>query len=522
MTGALQAIYRRLGPRYPRFALAAVFPLTALVTLGGLGLLTLYESRAGEEFWRLLLVAEALVVVENLLALTVATRLLRPAQPWLHGDRGAGAVRRAWVAFARLPLDFATHRRFLPVVVNIVPISVYITLELALPWSSAFFLAAGSAVVLLYGAFLRFFAMELALRPVLEDVARDLREEVAVGRLTLPLRWRLLLALPAINVITGVVVSGLTAAGDSPDLRDLGWDVLVAVLVAFTLSLGLSALLSRTVAEPIADLRRATERVNAGDLSTRVPVVALDETGRLASSFNRMIAGLQEREALREAFGTYVDPELAERVLAEGAVLEGEDAEVSVLFLDIRAFTAFAERSSARAVVRTLNGFFDLVVPILVEHGGHANKFVGDGLLGVFGAPDRLDDHADRAVEAALDVVKAVGERYGDGLRIGIGVNSGPVVAGTIGGGGHLEFTVIGDTVNTAARVEEVTRETGDDVLITEATRALLARPGWRFETRGTVRLKGKTERVRLHAVFRETPEVPEPREEVVGELRGG
>ncbi len=503
MTRVLHALYRRLGSRYPRLAVAAVFPLAALVALGGLGLLTLYESRAGDEFGRLVLVAEALVVLENALALGVASRLLRPAEPWLGGDRSPGAVRAAWVALARLPVDFVTHRRFLPVVVNIVPIAVYITLELELPWSSAFFLAAGAAVVLLYGAFLRFFAMELALRPVLEDIARDLREEVEVGRLTLPLRWRLLLALPAINVITGVVVSGLTAAGDSPDLVDLGWDVLVAVLVAFTISLGLSALLSRTVAEPIADLRRATERVNAGDLSTRVPVVALDETGRLASSFNQMIAGLQEREALREAFGTYVDPELAERVLAEGAVLEGEEVEVSVLFLDIRAFTAFAERASAREVVRTLNAFFDLVVPILVRHGGHANKFVGDGLLGVFGAPDRVADHADRAVEAALEVAGAVRERYGDNLRIGIGVNSGPVVAGTVGGGGHLEFTVIGDTVNTAARVEEVTRQTGDDVLVTEATRTRLDRPDWHFAPRGTVLLKGKTERVQVHAATR-------------------
>jgi adenylate cyclase len=214
-----------------------------------------------------------------------------------------------------------------------------------------------------------------------------------------------------------------------------------------------------------------------------------------------MVAGLQEREALREAFGTYVDPDLADRVLSEGAVLEGEEVEVSVLFLDIRDFTAFAERASPREVLDTLNAFFDVVVPVLIHHGGHANKFVGDGLLGVFGAPDRVEDHADRAVEAALDLVAVVRERHGDVLRIGIGVSSGPVVAGTIGGGGHLEFTVIGDAVNTAARVEEVTRQTGDDVLVTEATRERLHRPPpGGFEPRGSVLLKGKTERVQLHA----------------------
>ena len=109
-------------------------------------------------------------------------------------------------------------------------------------------------------------------------------------------------------------------------------------------------------------------------------------------------------------------------------------------------------------------------MPVLVRHGGHANKFVGDGLLGVFGAPERLPDHADRAVAAAIEIARLVDDAYGDELRIGIGVNSGPVLAGTIGGGGRLEFTVIGDAVNTASRVEQVTRETGDTVLITEAT----------------------------------------------------
>jgi class 3 adenylate cyclase len=229
-------------------------------------------------------------------------------------------------------------------------------------------------------------------------------------------------------------------------------------------------------------------------------VVGSDETGRLAVSFNRMVAGLEERERLREAFSAFVDPRVADRVMGEGARLEGEEGEVTVLFLDIRGFTAFAERSSAREVVGELNRFYELVVPVLACHGGHANKFVGDGLLAVFGAPERLGDHADRGVAAALEIAGVVRDAYGDSLRIGIGVNSGPVVSGTVGGGGRLEFTVIGDTVNTAARVEEVTRATGDDVLVTESTRALLEDDHGGFLERGSVPLKGKSERVRLYA----------------------
>jgi class 3 adenylate cyclase len=231
-----------------------------------------------------------------------------------------------------------------------------------------------------------------------------------------------------------------------------------------------------------------------------VPIVSTDEIGSLSRAFNTAVAGLEERERLREAFGVFIDPDVAERVLREGTVLEGEEVEVSVLFLDIRGFTAFAERASARAVVARLNEFYDLVVPVLLRHGGHTDKFVGDGLLGVFGAPDRLPDHADRAVAAAIDMVCSVREHYGDSLRVGIGVSSGPVVAGTIGGGGRLEFTVIGDAVNTAARVEGVTRETGEALLVTEATRCLLTRDCGGFEQRGEVELKGKSERVRLWA----------------------
>jgi class 3 adenylate cyclase len=214
-----------------------------------------------------------------------------------------------------------------------------------------------------------------------------------------------------------------------------------------------------------------------------------------------MVAGLSERERLREAFGAFVDPQVVARVLEAGTTdLEGEEVEVSVLFLDIRGFTALAERAGAREVVQRLNVFYGHVVPVVERHGGHANKFVGDGLLGVFGAPQRLPDHADRAVLAALDIVRTVEEVYSGDLRISVGVNSGPVLAGTIGGGGHVEFTVIGDAVNTASRVEEITRLTGDDVLITEATKELLVLPFRGFVERPTMALKGKTERVRLYA----------------------
>jgi adenylate cyclase len=495
----LRYLLDRLGPRYPRFILAAIFPLSFLVVLGGVWLLDLYVRLEADRFWRILAVTEAAVAVEILAALAVAFRLVRPADPWLHGRRTPETTIAAWRALAGLPLDLIRYARGLPVVVNVVPISVFLTIELGGPFvPDLLVLMAAVSVVVAYSMFLRFFAVELALRPLLEEVSCDLPDGTDLGRATVPLRWRLLVGLPVINVITGVAVVGL--ATDSPSLRTLGVGVLVALGVAFTISFELSLLLLRSIVGPIQDLQRGTERVAAGDFRARVPVVGSDETGRLAGSFNQMVAGLEERARLREAFGAFVDPGLAERVLEEGTALEGEDVEVTVLFVDIRDFTAFAERATAREVVAELNRFYDYVVPLLVHHGGHANKFVGDGLLAVFGAPDRLADHADRAVEAALQVAEVVREAYGGELEIGIGVNSGAVVSGTLGGGGRLEFTVIGDTVNTAARVEEATRETGDVVLITEATHRLLTEDHGGFEERGDVVLKGKTERVRLYA----------------------
>ena len=279
--------------------------------------------------------------------------------------------------------------------------------------------------------------------------------------------------------------------------------MLFAIGVAFTISLELTLLLSRSILAPLNDLRAGTARVAEGDFSARVPVMATDETGSLAGSFNRMVAGLEERERLREAFGTFVDPDVAERVLRQGTILEGEEVEVTVLFLDIRDFTAYAERTSAHDVVARLNDFYEHVVPILLRHGGHANKFVGDGLLAVFGAPERWPDHADRAVAAAREIARVVEEVYRGELRIGIGVNSGTVLAGTIGGGGRLEFTVIGDAVNTAARVEQATRETGDTVLVTDATLRLLQRDRGGFDERPAMALRGKSEPVALFAPCR-------------------
>jgi adenylate cyclase len=282
----------------------------------------------------------------------------------------------------------------------------------------------------------------------------------------------------------------------------------VVIASALTLAVGVpitvGVMLSPSF-RPIRDLAEATDRVAAGDYSQRLPVVQDDDLGVLVASFNRMQAGLAERQRLQAAFGTYVDPALAVRLLEQGDdIFTGERREVTLMFVDVRDFTPFAEANSAEDTVARLNALFEIVVPAVVEAGGHVNKFLGDGALAVFGAPNDLADHADAAVTAAVGIHRLVAERFDGTLRIGIGINTGVVIAGTIGGAGKLEFTLIGDTVNVAARVEQLTKTTGDAILLTHHTvDALTSRPPGLID-RGSHALKGKSASVQVFGLSQE------------------
>jgi len=482
----------------------AQFGIAHLVTIAGLGLLRLYQPMSLGRFLTIIGVSQALVALDNVVSIKLTRRLWRPVGSWERtpaSERTPELTIAAWRALVTLPREYVRRVRFYPFTLLYLPFIAFTTWLLGLPWYSFFIIAAAGTAVIAYELIARYFALEVVIRPVLEPVAAALPPEFRIDVGGLPLRWRLVAVAPVINVITGVVVASLSNQGHHVDLADLGISWLVAVAVSFTISLELVVLVARSIATSIAELQAATERVMAGDLGARVPVVTTDETGRLAQSFNTMIDGLDERERLRRAFGAYVDPGLAERVLAEGADLAGEELEVSVLFLDVRNFTAFAEAARPREVVALLNELWELAVPVLLRHGGHANKFIGDGLLGVFGAPESLRDHGERAVAAALEIAALVGLEFDGRVSVGIGVNSGPVIAGTVGGGGRVEYAVIGDTVNTAARVEAATRVTGDPVLITEATRARVPSTySIEMVERNGIALRGKQAPVRLWA----------------------
>jgi class 3 adenylate cyclase len=500
MPFAFARLYRRLGAGY--FWLFAVFEVVSasVICLATVGLFHLYEPMSVEQFWRVTLFSEAWVLIALGYTFVKSKKLARSLIDWVRAGRPADGAAEAWRTAVSFPRRFVEYTGLVPFLLVALPVAVYFTIEFELPLYSVGIIFGGTTVAVAYSAILHFFAAEAFLRPILADIGQRLPEEFGAPPEGVPLRWKLLGALPLINVITGVVVSGLSQDATA-SINDLGIDVVVAVIVAFTISLELTVLVTRSVLKPVDDLLEATERVKSGDLDARVPLTSGDELGTLAGSFNEMMDGLSEREALRGALGSYVDPAVAERVLDEGELLEGDEVEVTVMIVDVRDFTPFAERSSARETVTFLNEFFELVVPIVLRYRGNANKFLGDGLLAVFGAPERVRDHADHALDAACEIAREVDRRFGGDIRIGVGLNSGPVVVGSVGGGGRLEFAVIGDPVNVAARVEETTRETGDTILLTEATRCLLERVEVELEPRGEIALKGKSEPTGIYAV---------------------
>ena len=507
MERAYEWLYRRTGRRYLDVIGVIDFLSAGVIALGTIGILKLYVEMSEAQLLRIMGVADICILIALASGMWSLRREARTLRLWMAGEREAVDPLEVWRAAVGLPFQVVRRGDKRGILLVAVPVSAFATAELGLPAYSFVFLLLGALVAIAYSAILHFFAGEIALRPVVCEVADVLGGDDAPGRVGVPLRWKLLGAVPLINVVTGVVVSGLSS-GESASIAGLGLSLVIAVLVAFTISLELTLLMSRSVLRPVSDLLEATERVKAGDFSVRVPVISGDELGTLAQSFNAMMRGLTERQALHDAFASYVDPQLARRVVEEGPRIDGEETEVTIAFVDIRDFTSFAERTSAREAVAYVNEFLELVVPIVARHGGNANKFVGDGLLAVFGAPVRLHDHADRALAAAAEMARAVRVRFGERLRIGVGVSSGPVLAGTVGGGGKLDFTVIGDAVNVASRVEEVTRATGDTVLITEATRCLLSESAPPLEPRGAIPLKGRSDPVRIYAIVDESVEM--------------
>jgi adenylate cyclase len=285
---------------------------------------------------------------------------------------------------------------------------------------------------------------------------------------------------------------------------------LLMVLAGLGGAVGLAALLSR----PIFRLVQATGAIAAGNFNITLPVASRDELGVLTDSFNRMARSLREKEMIKRAFTRYVAREVVEEILKdpENLVLSGERRQVTVLFCDVRGFTPLSERLSPEEVVLLLNDFYTLMIETTFKYDGTLDKFLGDAVMAVFGAPMAHPDHSARAIRTALAMQEGITglneRRVRDGkeaIAVGIGVSAGEAVAGTVGTEDRMEYTVIGDSVNLAARLESNAKP--GQILISHPTyervRDLVdARP------LGRIRVKGKEEEVEVYEVLGLAPVV--------------
>ena len=280
---------------------------------------------------------------------------------------------------------------------------------------------------------------------------------------------------------------------------------ILLVLIAY----GITLSFSKIILNPLEKLTKAAHRIKDGDYKTRVGVVTADDFGILADSFNDLADSLAEKEFMRDTFGKVVDPEVRDYLMSGagkeslGQALGGQTREVTVLFCDIRSFTAMSEKMQAADVVSLLNRYFTALGQCITEHHGIINKYIGDAIMAIFGAPVEAQNSAQDAFEAACDMRKALvqvnKEFEADGLpqlKFGIGIHTGPVFAGTIGAQNRMEYTVIGDTVNTASRIESLCKTYTTDLLISQASAQKLNQE---LSFVDNAQIRGKTEPMKLY-----------------------
>jgi adenylate cyclase len=271
----------------------------------------------------------------------------------------------------------------------------------------------------------------------------------------------------------------LTASRDATELRQRSRVMLLhsAALLGPVLlaGLGIALVIARRIGRGVRDISGAAAKIKTGKYVMVPEPTQRDELGVLALDFNAMVQGLIERDRLRETFGRYVTRQVADHLLAGKVQLGGELVPVTVLFSDIRSFTTISERMPPRDLLDFLNVYFSGMVESVMTHDGVVDKFIGDAIMAVFGAPVPHAGDALNAIKAALDMRRRLAEMNAGfraagkpEIRAGIGLHAGEVVAGNMGHTERMEYTVIGDAVNLASRLEGLTKEFDADILLSE------------------------------------------------------
>ena len=329
------------------------------------------------------------------------------------------------------------------------------------------------------------------------------------GTLRIRIRTRLFALFIACNLIPlAALLANVLSLSANPEAAMRGLQIRMAMqaLVFMGTGIWLTFLVSSNFTRPLHEIIRVLGNVRRGVFDQRVKVTTNDEIGYTGDVINEMTQGLRERDFIKETFGKYVSAEIRDEILGGRISLDGEARRVTVLFADLRDFTPMVEKTDPKEVIKILNGYFREMEEAIREHHGLVLQYIGDEIEAAFGAPIFREDHAALAVSAAREMARrleAFNERLKrSGLRLahGIGIHTGDVVAANIGSPDRLSYALVGDTVNLASRVQDLNKQFGTEILMTEATRAEL---GERFNLRKLPRasIKGMTRDIQLYAI---------------------
>lgn len=343
------------------------------------------------------------------------------------------------------------------------------------------------------------------------DGLAPLGGDLLIQPYTDPIHGRLLdFAIPLVfgDVRVGALYLGFSQKAIDEALAGARRQTLAISALMILVGLAGALTVATVLSHPILRLVDGTRAIAAGELDVSLAVSSRDEIGILTESFNRMAQSLREKEMIKRAFTRYVAREVVDEILKdpERLVLRGERRVVTVLFCDIRGFASLTERLKPEEVVQLLNEFYTLIIDTTVQHGGTLDKFLGDGVMTIFGAPIATPEHSLQAVRTALAIQTGIVELTESRIRggrapieVGIGISAGEVVAGTVGAEERMEYTVVGHSVNLASRLENAARP--GQILMSEDTYDQLT---GLVEARslGPIKVKGKEELVEVYEVL--------------------
>ncbi|HPO51014.1 MAG TPA: adenylate/guanylate cyclase domain-containing protein, partial [Spirochaetota bacterium] len=307
-------------------------------------------------------------------------------------------------------------------------------------------------------------------------------------------------------ILFNVIFALLIKAG----LEEFLLKINIVVLGLFVTSFFITFLIASYFKEPLKELKNATEKIAEGNYDVYVKEVSSDEMGSLIESVNQMAKEIKEKELIKDTFGKMVDPLVRDYLLSGNMSLGGEEQNASILFTDIRNFTGLSEKLKPNEIVDILNIFFESATEIIINNRGLVNKYIGDALLAVYGVPVKIENPSDYAVASAVKIIKSLEElnkeimrRYDKTISVGIGVHYGNVLAGNIGSKVRMEYTVIGDTVNLASRLESLTKIYKTPIIISAETKNNIKNiEDFTIREIDTTPIKGKEKRVTIYEVI--------------------